>query len=44
MNVSKSVDAIEMNSEDTEDFIVDMDDEGMVYVNDTKAVRTSSDF
>ena len=44
MNVSKSVNAIEMSSENTEDFIVDEDAEGMVYVNDTKAVSTSSDF
>ena len=44
LNVSKNAKAIEMKSEDAEDFIIDEDTEGMVYVNDTKVGSTSSEF
>ena len=44
LNVSKNAKAIEKKSEDAEDFIIDEDTEGMVYVNDTKVGNPLSDF
>ena len=44
LNVSKNAKTTEMNSEDKEDFIIDEDAEGMVYVNDAKVVSDSLEF